>query len=154
TAPQGTSTLVGSIVSLNVQASSATPLAYQWLRNSATLSGATSSNYTTSYAQAANAGDYQVVVSNSSGAVTSVVAHVTVVTADQTNIIDQLVGHYPFEQQFADLSPSGNSASAVGTTTWTITGKCGGAGLEVSTVPDGSAFNFATLGAPDDFTFS
>src|SRR5262249_21671099 len=110
-APQGTSILVGSGVSVSVQASSGAPLTYQWLLNSASLAGATSSSYSTPYAQKANEGDYQVVVGNNSGAITSVVARVSVVTADQTNITDRLVGHYPFEQQFADLSPSGNAAS-------------------------------------------
>jgi hypothetical protein len=152
-APQGTSILAGSGLNLNVQASSGTPLAYQWLLNSTPISGATSSSYAITFAQKANAGSYQVALTNNSGTVTTPPAVVNVVTADQTNIMDQLVGHYPFEQTYADVSGRGNSGTPSGTPGWTETGKCGGGAAHLQTSPDGSVLNFVSLAAPDDFAF-
>jgi hypothetical protein len=52
---------------------------YQWLDNGTPISGATSASYTIPSADATNAGNYSVVVSNGSGSVTSVVATLTYV---------------------------------------------------------------------------
>ncbi len=151
--PQGTAILAGSVISLNVQGSGGPTLTYQWLLNLAPIPNAKGPAYTAAFAQKSAQGDYQVVLGNSSGSVTSAVARVTVVTADQAGITDRLVGHYPFEQQYTDLSPSGNSGTPMGSPTWTQTGKTGGGGLQVTTVPDGSVINYVSLGTPDDFTF-
>ena len=151
--PQGTSILVGSPLTLSVQGSSSTPLTYQWLLDSNALASATTQTYTLSSIQKADQGDYQVVLSNASGSVTSVVARVNVVSADLTNITDQLVAHFPFEQSYNDVSGRGNSGTPTGSPGWTETGKCGGAALHFSTAQDASSISFVTLGAPDDFTF-
>src|SRR5207237_9899454 len=98
--PQGTSILVGSPFNLNVQASSATPLTYQWLLNSNAIPSATASSYSMSNVQKKNEGDYQVVLSNSSGSVTSVVARVNVVIADIAAITNELVAHLTFEGNY------------------------------------------------------
>ena len=57
----------------SVGASGAAPLTYQWRLNGGNIAGATSSSYTTG-----TAGGYSVVVANSCGSVTSVVATLTV----------------------------------------------------------------------------
>jgi hypothetical protein len=62
-------------------AASGTPLpTYRWRFNGTNLAGATGASYTRTNAQAAYAGGYSVVVSNSLGSVTSVVATLTVNT--------------------------------------------------------------------------
>src|SRR3989442_841949 len=152
-APQGTSILIGSPLNLNVQASSATPLTYQWLLNSNAIASATASSYTISNVRKTNEGDYQVVLSNSSGNVTSVVARVNVVIADISSITNELVAHLTFEGNYNDVSARGNRGTAMGSPGYTETGKCGGGGLHFSTKQDGSEFDFVTLDTPADFTF-
>src|SRR6266849_6462041 len=51
---------------------------YQWRFNGGAISSATSSNYSITSAQPSNAGNYEVIVANSSGSVTSAVATLTV----------------------------------------------------------------------------
>src|SRR5947207_8234843 len=152
--PQGTSILVGSTISLTMQGSGATPLTYQWLFNSQPIAAATAQTYSRANIQKANEGDYQVVLSNVSGSVTSTVARVNVVIADFPAITNALVAHLIFEGSYIDVSPNGNSGSGVGSPGYTETGKCGGAGLHFLTKQDGSEFDFVTLDTPDDFTFA
>lgn len=68
----------GFLVQFQVLASGTTPLAYQWLRNGTAVPGATSPTLALMNAQSANAGSFQVVVTNAYGAVTSSVAALTV----------------------------------------------------------------------------
>src|SRR5713101_3394365 len=100
--PQGTSILVGSIATLNVVGSGAT--SYKWLLNSVPIATATNAIYRTSYIQKSEEGNYQAVLSNASGSVTSVVARVNVVTNDIPGINTNLVAHFPFEQSLSDVS--------------------------------------------------
>src|SRR6266404_1034868 len=153
-APQGTSILVGSPINLSVQGSSATPLSYQWLLNSKAIATATAQTFSLSNIQKTNEGDYQVVLSNSAGSVTSVVARVNVVIADIPGITNALVAHLAFEGNYSDVSGNGNSGVGVGLPGYTETGKCGGGGLHFLTKQDGSEFDFVTLDTPDDFTFA
>jgi hypothetical protein len=65
-------------------------LTYQWRFNGANISGATTSSYTKSNAQASDAGNYSVVVANAGGSVTSANAALTVnvppsITAQPSN---------------------------------------------------------------------
>jgi Ig-like domain-containing protein/immunoglobulin I-set domain protein/uncharacterized protein DUF642 len=76
--PQSTSVNAGGQASFSVTASGSGPLSYQWRLNGAAVSGATSSTYTISNVQSAQAGGYSVVVSNSGGSVTSNTATLTV----------------------------------------------------------------------------
>lgn len=68
----------GSRFSLSVSASYAS--SYQWNFNGTPINGATSSSYTVSSAQSANAGNYSVTVTNGLGSVTSSIAPVQVGT--------------------------------------------------------------------------
>lgn len=76
--PTSISLVAGTSGSLTVQASGTAPLSYQWLKNGATISGATASTYVIASAASADAGSYTVRVSNSLGTVTSSAATVTV----------------------------------------------------------------------------
>jgi hypothetical protein len=82
TQPAGQSVAVGQTATFTVTASGSAPLSYQWQRNGATISGATGNSYTTPPATAADDGaEFDVVVSNSMGSVTSAVATLSVTAA-------------------------------------------------------------------------
>ncbi|HEX4645466.1 MAG TPA: immunoglobulin domain-containing protein, partial [Verrucomicrobiae bacterium] len=82
--PQSQAVLANSNAVFTVTASGSLPLMYQWsfkginLTNSAHVSGATGTTLTISNVTAADAGNYKVVVTNTHGSATSVVAVLTV----------------------------------------------------------------------------
>ncbi len=68
----------GKNISMTASAAGAAPLKYQWRYNGANISGATNLSLTLTNIQASNAGSYTIVVTNSSGSVTSSIAKLTV----------------------------------------------------------------------------
>jgi hypothetical protein len=79
-----------AVLSLSVTATGSAPITYQWRRNGVALAGATSASYTVASVAAANAGSYDVIVSNVVGSVTSAAAAVAVNTP--VTITSQPVG--------------------------------------------------------------
>jgi photosystem II stability/assembly factor-like uncharacterized protein len=77
----------GGNVTLTATAQGTAPLAYQWRAHGTNLPGASTSTYSITDAQPANAGDYQVVVSDFSGAITSAVTVLTVTGSPALPII-------------------------------------------------------------------
>src|SRR5262249_1449248 len=75
----------GQSVTFSVVAAGAAPLSYQWQKNGSNISGATSASFTINSAQASDAASYDVVVSNSSGSVTSSTATLTLAGAPAVN---------------------------------------------------------------------
>ena len=69
--PAGGLVAAGGVKVFSVTASGTAPLAYQWRRNGVTISGATAATYSIPSAQAADAGSYDVLVSNAAGSATS-----------------------------------------------------------------------------------
>jgi hypothetical protein len=78
TPPQSQSQSFGGSVTFTVDATGAS-LRYQWRFNGANIVGALSSSYTLSNIAITNAGNYQVVITNTYGSVTSSIATLTVV---------------------------------------------------------------------------
>jgi hypothetical protein len=79
TQPANKTITAGQTATFSVTAAGTAPLSYQWQKNGAAISGATSSSYTTPAETAADSGaQFTVVVSNSLGNVTSGVATLTV----------------------------------------------------------------------------
>jgi nitrogen fixation protein len=76
--PYGETINAGTSVVLNVVASGAPPLTYQWFKNGVAIAGATNVTLTIPSAQSIDAGTYTVAVRNSVGAVTSTGATLTV----------------------------------------------------------------------------
>jgi uncharacterized repeat protein (TIGR03803 family) len=76
--PQSQAVVAGMDAMFSVGASGTGPLLYQWQFNGTNLASATDSRYTVSAAQASNAGNYSVVVSNAVGSITSSNAALTV----------------------------------------------------------------------------
>ncbi len=77
TQPESAAAATGNDIQFNVTAGGTAALAYQWRFNGTNIAGATGSSYTRLNAQAIHAGNYSVVVTNSSGSVTSAVATLT-----------------------------------------------------------------------------
>jgi hypothetical protein len=78
TQPAGQSVTAGSAATFTVAATSTPTPTYQWSKNGSAISGATGATYTISSTQSADAGNYTVTITNSSGAVTSATASLVV----------------------------------------------------------------------------
>ncbi len=76
--PQSLTVIAGVTTNLFVAATGTAPLVYQWFFDTTTPVGGNSNRLTLANIQASTAGGYQVIVSNSVGSVTSVVATLTV----------------------------------------------------------------------------
>ena len=78
TQPGKLSVVAGKTATFSVVAAGSATLAYQWKKNGADISGATSSTYAIPATSLADIGDFSVVVTNSAGTVTSAAASLTV----------------------------------------------------------------------------
>ena len=86
TSPQNTTNYFGDTVTLTMSAAGTAPLSYYWFTNlntaaltdGGTISGSASPTLTIAFVNTNQAGNYQVIVSNSIGTATSAVAHLTV----------------------------------------------------------------------------
>jgi hypothetical protein len=77
--PASQTVLVGHTANFSVTVTGTAPFAYQWQKNSANISGATSSSYTTpATVSGDNGAAFRVLVSNSAGSATSTAATLTV----------------------------------------------------------------------------
>jgi hypothetical protein len=76
--PAARSTLAGGIATFTVGATGAPAPAYQWRKNGAPIAGANNASYVLSNVQAVDAANYDVIVSNSAGSVTSNIAGLTI----------------------------------------------------------------------------
>ncbi len=81
TGPSSVAQCEGTSVTLSVDASSSIALAYQWRKDGLPIAGAASDTLTLGSVTGADAGNYDVTVSNSCGSITSPTAAVTVLTA-------------------------------------------------------------------------
>jgi hypothetical protein len=82
TEPGSQNVTLGHAATFSVVATGTTPLSYQWQRNGTAITGATASSYTTAATTLAdNGATFKVTVTNSSGAVTSAAATLTVSAA-------------------------------------------------------------------------
>ena len=76
--PQNLTVNQGQNADFNVTATGTGPLSYQWRFNGADITGATASDYTRTSAQSTDVGNYEVVVANVAGSITSAVATLNV----------------------------------------------------------------------------
>lgn len=145
--PQSFLLSAGYPATFSVSSMGRPPLGYQWFRD-ATPVGGNSATLSLPSVTAGDAGPYRVVVTNITGAATSTVASLTVVTGAMT---DDLVVHLKFDDDYLDASGRGNHATPVGTPAFNPAGRFGPAFQYSSTAaPERS---FATLGYPDDLRF-
>jgi endonuclease/exonuclease/phosphatase family metal-dependent hydrolase len=79
--PQSVTVQQGGTANFTVSANGTTPLSFQWRLNGMELTGATTTSFSITNVQPADAGDYSVVVTNSAGSATSTNATLTVDSA-------------------------------------------------------------------------
>lgn len=116
--PQSQTVWAGTNVTFTVTATGTAPLGYQWRKGGANLTdGGNVSGAATAALMLANvglgdAGNYDVMVTNASGSVTSAVAVLTVLTwSDMPIITNGLVAYYPFAGNANDESGNGMNGS-------------------------------------------
>jgi hypothetical protein len=134
--PTNQTVTVGQTATFAVTATGTAPLSYQWQKNSANISGATATSYTTPITATGDSGaKFDVVVSNSVGSVTSAMATLTVSAAavaptittqpaNQTVTVGQTAtfsvsatGTAPLSYQWQKNSANINGATAASYTT-------------------------------------
>ncbi len=126
TNPVAQTKCTGSSVSFSVTATGSN-LSYQWRKNGSNISGATAATYTISSVAAADAGNYDVVVSSAGCTnVTSAVAALTVNSAPQITV-------NPLSQAVCSGSSVSFSVTAIGTPTPTYQWKKGGVDIAGAT---------------------
>lgn len=76
--PQSQTVLAGGTVTFSVGAEGTWPLSYHWLRNGTALTDQTSAALSLTNATSTEAGNYQVVITNTFGSATSTIARLTV----------------------------------------------------------------------------
>ncbi len=106
--PPGT-IFAGQSFSLSAVASGTPPLAFQWRKGGAEISGATDATYVKSGATTGDTGNYDVVVTNAYGAVTSTVAAVTI-----TPVVQPIITKAPVSQTFYQGYPATFTVQATG----------------------------------------
>jgi hypothetical protein len=78
--PQSTAVIIGSNATFTVGAAGAAPLAYQWLCNGSNIVGAVSATLLLGNVMPAQSGNYNVIITNAYGSVTSSVVQLTTCT--------------------------------------------------------------------------
>ena len=153
--PSGEIADTGATVTFGVSATGGQPLTYSWYFNGSLYSSSTSAPLVLPDLQASSAGNYEVVVGNSYGSVTSSIAVLKVWSGP---IISNLVVHLPFDGNFNDTSGRGNNAAyaingpnANSSPTF-LPGKIGQA-FQYTTTIDASIQEYATLLYPPDLQF-
>ncbi len=107
--PESQTVCQGRAVGFSVTATGPGSLSYQWRRNGANISGATSSTYSIPSVTPAHAGNYTVVVTNSCGSTTSNAATLAVLTTPTISV-----------------HPTSRSACLGSSTTFSVTASGGG----------------------------
>jgi len=137
--PVSQSVIAGQTATFSVTATGTAPLSYQWRRNGAAVSGATSASYTTSATTSAdNGAQFTVAVGNSAGSVTSSAATLTV------NAATYLLSASPASLGFGNVDIGSNSSLGAtltnnGNSNVTISGvTITGAGFSTSGVTSGT----------------
>jgi alpha-tubulin suppressor-like RCC1 family protein len=88
--PVGLTAYMGRDVTLHGDAAGAAPLSYQWLLNGTNISGATNTSLIIPNIQAANAGSYQLFVSNFINTALSLAAPLTIVSNNTLTFLSQI----------------------------------------------------------------
>ena len=139
TQPQPVTVTAGASASFSVVAGGTAPLAYQWQKGGVAITGATAATFSIASAQATDAGNYAVVVSNGTGSVTSAAAALTV-NAGNSNNPPPVISVNPLSQSVATGRSVSFSVTAAGTNTYQWQVSTDG-GSTWSTVTDNSSYS-------------
>lgn len=124
--PQSGTYLAGAALTLGVEATGPAPLAYQWYKGAAVLTGQTNSTLNFPSLSAGDAGTYSATVSNTYGSVTSSNALVAIDTLPprmasyQTAVSNEtsLISFYTFDKQTPEDVKGPNEGTLTGTAGW------------------------------------
>jgi len=130
--PVGGTYYVGNPFTLSVNAGG-TGIGYQWLKNSNSIAGATANTLTITNAATTDSGNYQVVITNSVGSVTSIVAAISVFAPPVTVIYSDTMGG-------SVGALNGRVPDTTGTSPWTAASVWGTDGTEAAAPLTGLAF--------------
>lgn len=151
TQPASQTVLAGGSASFSVAATSTAALSYQWWKDGAPLAGATSASLVLSAVTPANAGNYDVVVSNSAGSTTSATATLTVTPPPAPAAIAPTITR----------QPASHTVNAGGTVTFSVTASGTPApafqwykGATAVAGMTGSSYTIGSVGAGDAGTYS
>jgi hypothetical protein len=119
TQPANQTVTAGQTATFNVTASGTSPLSYQWQKNGADITGATSASYTTLATTTADSGEqFRVVISNSAGNATSNTATLTVNPGTANSSVDVVTYHYDGMRWGANLNETTLTPANVNATTF------------------------------------
>jgi Abnormal spindle-like microcephaly-assoc'd, ASPM-SPD-2-Hydin/Immunoglobulin I-set domain/Immunoglobulin domain len=142
TQPASQTVIAGKTATFSVAAAGTSPLTYQWSKNGAAISGATSASYTTpAETSADNNAQFTVVVSNSAGNATSNAASLTVtaaslvLNASSSSLSFGNVNVSSSASQSVTLTNAGNSSVTISNVT------VSGAGFNANGVSSGIILN-------------
>jgi len=115
--PVNQTVTAGQTATFSVTAAGTAPLAYQWQKNGADISGATGASYTTPVTTTSDSGEqFRVVVSNSGGSVTSMPATLTVSAGQVASTVDVITYHYDNMRSGQNLNETSLTTSNVNAT--------------------------------------
>ena len=114
--PASQTVVVSSNASFFVGASGSAPLSFQWRKNGTNLSGATNPLLTLLNVQTNDAGNYQAVITNIAGVITSSVAILTVTVPTNCTVPSGMIGWWPGEGSAADIIGTNNGTLQGGAT--------------------------------------
>jgi len=115
--PVGLARNLGESAELGVMASGTAPLSYRWFKGGAVISEATGANLSLTNLLPEDAGDYQVVISNTYGSVTSQVAWLTINLATVDPVFHPSAGGYSYQDVKAfSIQPDGEILVGGGST--------------------------------------
>jgi hypothetical protein len=129
--PSSATKTVGDSVTFSVTATGTAPLSYQWRKNGSNIESATGSSYTISSVVVADAGNYDAVVTNNCGSVTSNAATLTVNKANQTITVTTAAPATAAYNSTFIVEATASSGLPVSITT---TGVCSGGGTGSATI--------------------
>jgi len=130
TQPVSQTVIAGKVASFTVAATGTAPMTYQWKKNGAAISGATSSSYTTPAETATdNSAQFTVAVSNTAGSKTSNAAVLTVTSATVAPAITM----QPASQTIIAGKTASFAVAATGTAPMTYQWKKNGAAISGAT---------------------
>lgn len=128
--PANQTVTAGQSASFSVTATGSSPLSYQWQKSSAAISGATAATYTTPATTSAdNGAQFNVVVTNSKGSVTSSMATLTVTAGSSIQITTPSLPNGTVQTAYsATLQATGGTTPY----TWSVTSGSLSAGLSLA----------------------
>src|SRR5258706_7913968 len=150
TQPASQTVTVGQTATFTVVATGTSPLSYQWKKNGTSISGATSSSYTTPATTSSdNGAQFTVVVSNSAGSVTSNAATLTVNASPQP--LQITTGSLPGGQTQTSYSASLQATGGTAPYAWSVISAQLPNGLSLSPA-NGTITGIPTLAGAFTFT--